>query len=183
MCGDNIAVHIIRRVLYRRKFLNIPANGKDDDAARMLSCRPAHPGASLDDPVDLTVPLSLSSFLIIVLHIAKGSLFCQGADGPRFKGLSGAENNLYIPVGFSLVISGKVQVDIRLFVPLKSQEGFKRNIKSFLFQRFPAHRTLLIRHIAASPSRIGTDLLRFKICIMALRAIVVRAQRIHLGNT
>ena len=33
----------------------------------------------------------------------------------------------------TLVIPGKVQIDIRLFVSLKSKECLKRNIKSVLF--------------------------------------------------
>ena len=33
-------------------------------------------------------------------------------------------------MGFRLIISGKVQVDIRLFIPFESKERLERNIKS-----------------------------------------------------
>ena len=37
MCGDNVTVHIIRRVLDRSKFLNLLTYRKYDNASRMLS--------------------------------------------------------------------------------------------------------------------------------------------------
>ena len=132
MGGDNIAVHIVGRVLDRSKLLNIPSNGKNNDPSRVLARGPAHSGAALDDPVDLTVPLPLSPLFIIIFHIAECRLLRQSTDSSRLKGLSRTENNLYIPVGFSLIIPGEVQVDIRLLVSFKSQESFKGDIKSFL---------------------------------------------------
>ena len=108
------------------------------------------PGTALNDPVNLTVALSLSPFLIIIFHIAEGRLVRQGANGPCPEGLAVAEDNLRVIVGLTLVFSGEVQVNIRLLVPFKSEEGFKRNVKSVLFQRavrrrpgisYPAYRS------------------------------------------
>ena len=107
MGGDNIAVHIVGRVLDRSKLLNIPSNGKNNDPSRVLTRGPAHSGAALDDPVDLTVPLPLSPLFIIIFHIAECRLLRQSTDSSRLKGLSRTENNLYIPVGFSLIIPEK----------------------------------------------------------------------------
>ena len=53
MSGDNIAVHIVGRVLDRSKLLNVPANRKNNDSSGVLARGPAHSGAALDDPVDL----------------------------------------------------------------------------------------------------------------------------------
>ena len=128
---DDIAVHIVGRMLHRGKFFNVPSNGKNDNTAWVLACGPAHTCAALDNTVDLAVPLSLSPFFIVILYIAESCFLRQGADGSGLKSLARAENNLYIPVGFSLIIAGEIQVDIRLLVSLKSQESFKGNVKSF----------------------------------------------------
>ena len=152
MSGDNIAVHIVGRVLDRSKLLNVPADRKNNDSSGVLARGPAHSGAALDDPVDLTVPLSLSPLFVIIFYIAESRLLRQSTDGPGLKGLSSTEDNLYIPVGFSLIIPGEVQVNIRLFVSLKSQESFEGDIKAFFLQRLSAHRAVLIRHVTACPS-------------------------------
>ena len=52
---------------------------------------------------------------------------------PARERLTGAENNLCVFVRLTLVITGEVQVDIRLFVSLESKERLKRDIKSHLF--------------------------------------------------
>ena len=103
----------------------------------MLARGPAHSGAALDDPVDLTVPLSLSPLFVIIFHIAEGRFLCQSTDGPGLKGLSSTEDNLYIPVGFSLIIPGEVQVNIRLFISLKSRKVSKGISKPSFFRGCP----------------------------------------------
>ena len=83
----------------------------------------------------------------------------------------------------TLVIPGEVQIDIRFFVSLKAKEGFKWNVKSILLKLCPALRAFLIGHIVAAGSCIRTHFLRIEITVMTLRAIIVRCQRIYLGNT
>ena len=175
MGGNNVAVHIISRVLYRSEFFDIPADGKNNDSSRVLPCGTADTGAPLHNPVNLAVTLSLPPFLIIFFHISESCFLCQRTDCSRLKSLSCAENNLYIAVGFSLIIPGKVQVNIRFLISFKSQEGFKRNVKSLFNQRLSTHRTLLIRHVAARSSRISPHFLRIEVRVMAFRAIIMRA--------
>ena len=151
MSGNNVTVHIICRMLHRGKFLNIPSNRQYNNSSRMLSRGSADTGTSLDNTVNLTVSLSLSPLFVIVFHITKGCFFCQSSNGSCLKGLSCAKNNLNISMCFSLIIPGKVQVNIRLLIPFKSQESFKRNVKSFFNQRLSAHRTVLIGHITPCP--------------------------------
>ena len=76
--------------------------------------------------------LLLASLLIIILHITESRLVRQRTDGSRPEGLAFSENNLRIAVGLTLIVAGEVQVDIRLLVSLKSQEGLKGNIKAVL---------------------------------------------------
>ena len=74
-----------------------------------------------------------------------------------------------------LVLTGEVQVDIRLFVSLESQESLERNIKSVLVKLFSAHRAQLVRHIDSRLTGIGLDFITVKIHIMTLTAIIMRA--------
>ena len=67
----------------------------------------------------------------------------------------------------TLVITGKVQIDIRLFVSLKSKECFKWNIKSFFSKLRSADRAGLIRHVTSGSSCIGFHILGIKIAVVA----------------
>ena len=173
MRSNNIAVHIICRVLNRCKFLNIPSDGKNNNSSRMLSCGTSYPCTALHNSVDFAITLSLSTFFIIVLDITKSCFLCQRTDCSRLKCLPRTENNLNVTVRFSLIITGKVQVNIRLFISFKSKEGFKRNIKSFFYQRLSAYRTFLIWHIASCPSRICPHLLGVEICVVTFGTIIM----------
>ena len=84
---------------------------------------------------------------------------------------------------FTLIIPGEVQVDIRLFVSLKSEESLKWNVKSVFDQLFPTDRAQLVRHIVPASSGIFSHLIRSEITVMTFLAIVMRGQRIHLRNS
>ena len=132
MGSYNIRGHIICRMLYRCKGIDGLSQRKNDDTARMLSGGPAHSGTSHDDPVDLAVPFAGSPFFIVFFYIAKCSLVCQCTNSPCTEGLTCAEDNLRIFMRLGLVITGEIQVDIRLLVSLETKERLERNIKSFL---------------------------------------------------
>ena len=154
MGGDDIRTGIICRVLHRRKGVDVLPVGQDDDSSRVLAGTAADAGTSLHDPIDLAVPFALPPLLVIVFHIAKRGLVRQSGNGPRPEGLSGAEDHFRIFVGAALVIPGEIQVDIRLLVPFKSQEGLEGNVKSVFCQHFPAHRALFVRHIPAAAAGV-----------------------------
>ena len=84
---------------------------------------------------------------------------------------------------FTLVISGKVQVDIRLFVSLESKESLKWNIKSVFDQLLSTDRTVLIRHIVSTATHIFFHFFRIKITIVTIAAIVMWNQRIDLRDS
>ena len=183
MRRDNVRGHIVGRMLNRRKGMDFLSVGQHHDTARMLACGTAHAHTALHDPVDLTVPLVLASFLVIILHITEGRLVRQRADGSGPEGLSLSENHLGVFMGLGLIITGKVQVDIRLLVSLESQEGLKRDVKAFLFQRRPADRAGLVRHVTAGCSRIFPHFLRLKVAVMAGRAVIMGRQGIDLCDS
>ena len=183
MGGDDIRIHIIGRVLYRREGVDILSDGEHDDTAGVLSCGTADTGTSFHDPVHLTVPFMDTVLLIIFFHIAKSRLGRQRTDGPGTEGLACAKDNLRIFMRLALVIAGKVQVDIRLLVAFKAQERFERNVKPFLFQGRAADGTVFIRHVTAGFSGVGFHLVGVEIIVMTFLAIIMRRQGIHLRDT
>ena len=141
----------------------------------MLTGTASYSGTSGSNTVDLTGPLMNATFFKIILHITESGLIRQGCNGSGTEGLSRTEDNLGIFMRLGLVLTGEVQVDIRLFVSLESQESLERNIKSVLVKLFSAHRTYLVRHIDSRLTGIGLDFITVKIHIMTLTAIIMRA--------
>ena len=115
-------------MLYRRKGIDLLSDRKDNDASRMLSGRPSHADTALHDPVDLTVSFADFPLLIILFYITECCLVCERTDRPGTERLTRAENNLGIFMCLTLIITGEIQVNIRLLISLKSKEGLKWDI-------------------------------------------------------
>ena len=98
----------------------------------MLSGGSVYSDTSLKDTIDLTSSLMYSMVLKVILHITISRFICKGANGSCLEGLAFTENNFCITMGFRLIVSGEIQIDIWLLIPLESQEGLKWNIKSLL---------------------------------------------------
>ena len=182
MCRYRICRHIVCGMLHRRKGVDVLSHRQNDNTAGVLSRASAHARTALYNPVDFAVSLLASAFFKIIFHITERRLIRQRADRTGTERLSCAENNFRIFMRLTLIFAGKVQVDIRLLIPLKSEERFKRNIETVLNQRFSADRAHFIRHIAAAVSGKGFDLRRIKIVIMTFRAPIMGAQGIYLRN-
>ena len=129
---DNIRLHIVGRMLHRREGMDLLAQGQNDDSAGVLARGTAHTYAALGQTADLAVSLLLAFVLKIMLHITESRLLGHRCNRPRPESLAFTENNLRIAVGVSLIVSREVQVDIRLLISFKSQEGFKGDIKAGL---------------------------------------------------
>ena len=183
MCGRNIDRHIICRVLNRSKCINLFPHRKNNDTTRMLSRSTTHPDTSKYDPVNFTVSLMYAALFIIIFDITECRLIRQRTDRSCLKGLSLPEDNFGVFMCLTLVLSGKVQVDIRLFISLKPQERLKRNIKPFFGKRFSAARTELIRHITSASAGKRFYQIRIKIAVLAMFAQIMRMQRVNLRNT
>ena len=183
MGGDNIGRHIICRVLDWSKGVDIFSMRKHDDSTRMLSGTPANSGTTAHDTVDLTVSLAVAALFIIILHITVCRLFCKCSNGSGTEGLAFSENNLGVLMCLTLVISGEVQVDIRLFVSLESKESLKWNIKSVFDQLLSADRTVPVRHIVSTATHIFFHFFRIKITEMTVTTIIMRNQRINLCDS
>ena len=159
MSRHNIRRRIVCRMLHRRKGVDRLPDGQHDDSARMLAGGPPDARASRDDPVDLAVPLTAAPFLIVSFYIAERCLVRQRSDGSRPVGLSGAEDYFRIFMRLGLIVAGKIQVDIRLFIALEPQERLKGNVKSLFLQPSAAFGSGPVRHVAARHTRVGVYVL------------------------
>ena len=92
-----------------------------------------------------------ATFFKIILHITESGLVRQGCNGSGTESLSCAEDNLRVFMRLGLVLTGEVQVDIRLLISLESQERLERNIKAILMKFLSTHRADLVR-IPALPA-------------------------------
>ena len=75
---DNVRRHIVGRMLYRSKGVDILTVGKNNDSSRVLPRTSADSSTSLHDPVNFAIPLSASPFLIIILHKSKRPSYLPG---------------------------------------------------------------------------------------------------------
>ena len=101
----------------------------------MLTGTASYSGTSGSNTVDLTGPLMNATFFKIILHITESGLVRQGCNGSGTKSLTRAEDNLRVFMRLGLVLTGEVQVDIRLLISLKSQECFKRDVCFVIFKK------------------------------------------------
>ena len=170
-------------MLYRRKRVDLLSHRKHDDSARVLSRRPADADASLHNTVNLTVPLVDTALLVVILDVSERRLVRQRTDRSGTECLTVSENNLTVGMRFTLIFTGKVQVDIRLLVSLESQERLKRNVKPVFYQLLATDRTDLIRHITSASPGERLDLRRIKVAVLAVGTAVMCLQRIDLRDT
>ena len=173
MSGDNIRIIVIRRVLDRGKGVDLLTVGENHDTSRVLAGGTLNPYAALNQTVYLTSPLGNPVFFKIVFNIAVHRLIRQGTYSPGLEGVAFSEDNLCIFVGLGLVLSGEIQVYIRLLVSLETKEGLKRNVEAVFFKLSAADRTVLIGHVAAAHAGIGFYLLGIEIRIVAVGTIIV----------
>src|SRR5699024_8396788 len=122
----------------------------------------------------LTVTLPAASLFIVILHEPECGLIGQSADCPGTEGLPFPENDFRIFVCLALIVSGEIEVNVRLLIPLESKESLKRNIKSIFDQRCTADRTFFIFHIPSASSGKFLYFFRVKVTVMTVRTIVMR---------
>ena len=100
MCCNNIRRLVIGRMLDRRKSVDIFTDGKHDNAARMLTGGAPDPLNTFGDPGHFCPSLTDALILIVAEHITGSSFIRNGANGTGTIGLSLAENDFRIGMGF-----------------------------------------------------------------------------------
>ena len=180
---DCICSHIVCRVLYRSKRVNLLSYRKHNDTARMLSSGTSYPNAAFYDTVYLAGTLVFSTFFIIIFYITKCCLISQCTNCTGAEGLTISKNNFCILMRLTLVLTGEVKVNIRLLVSFESKKCFKRNIESVFYQLLTTHRAVLIRHVTSCHSCKGFYFIRIEIRIMALLTVIMGAKWINLRDS
>ena len=75
-----------------------------------------------------------------------------------------------------LILTCKIQVDIRHLITLKTEKCFERNAESLLGQRLATGGTQFVRQVNAA------RILIVPLNVPIIRAEIVRGQRIYFGN-
>ena len=176
--GDDVRVHVVGRVLYRTKLVNLVVIGHDDDAARMLAGGSLHPGAVLGQPVRFEFIDRPLPFFEKFHYVAVGGLVCHRTYGTSLEYILFAEDGAYILVGYRLVFPGEVQVDIGFLVPVETQEGCERNGEAVTDQRCAAVRAVLFRHVDTAVVKVHVPPLQ----VVAVRTHIMGFQRIYFGD-
>ena len=160
MGGDDITVFVVCRMLYRTEIRDIQILRNDDQSAGMLGSGPLDANQSGSQTVFLRLGYLHIPFLEIVEHISVRRLLSDGPDGTGTEHVVRPEQDLCIFMGFSLIFTGEVQIDIRcLFISWESKERLKGNIESFLAHGGAAFGADLVRHIrAAVIASVGNEL-------------------------
>ena len=138
--------------------------------------------ASGRNSLDLAATLDLSLLLVILHDKAIGRLIRQTGDGSCAESIALAKEYFCVGMCMALVLAGEVQVNIRLLIALEAKERLERDIKSVFLHLRSALRAVLVRHITSGTTGIGLDLIGIEIAVLAVRADIVRTQRIYLRN-
>ena len=178
MSRDHICITLVGRLLYRTEFIYLVIVRHNYDASGMLPCRPLDAGTALYEIVDIVFIRVYVIILNIVLDITKSSFVSYRRYSSGLENIFLSEYLTYITVSHRLVFTGEVQVYIRFLVPLKSQEGRKGYIQTFLLHPDSAFRAHLLRHVVTCI--IFIRLIR-PLEMLAGRADIVRSQRIDLS--
>ncbi len=173
MCGDDIRRHIIRRMLYRCKRVDLFAKRKYNDSSRMLSGTSADSRTPLYDTVNLTFSFTLSVFFVIILYITECGLVRQCTYRSGTECLTRTKDNLCILMRITLIISEKLKSISGSLFPFESKECLKRNVKSIFYKLLSTYRTYTVRHIPSAASGKFPDFLRIKITVMTFLAVIM----------
>ena len=137
-------------MLHRGKFIDTVSVRQYNNTAGMLARTSADSRTAHRNSVNLAFALSVAALLIVIPYIAECGLICKCADGSGLESMPLSEENFCILMCLCLIVTGEVQVNIRFFISLESEECLEGDIKSGLNQCFPAVGTYLIRHIESA---------------------------------
>ena len=144
----------------------------------MLARGALYPRAAHRKAVFLGVVHGFAAFLQIFFHIAIGRFILHTRNRARLEHIFLAEQALGVAVHLALVFAREVQVDIRLFIAVEAQKGFKGDIVAVHQHMGAAVGAVFIRQVkAVAHAAIGD-----KFTVLAVGAAVMRRQAVHLGN-
>ena len=175
MRGNGVFFLVVRGNVYRRKimYIHIPRDYHNSRGVLPRSRFYAHYAACHFFDKRAIFPYSL--FFIIFNNVAKRRFIRYGGDSSRAVRKIFAKHYFRKFMGFRLINSRKVQVNIGLFVAVKSHKHGERNIVTVLNHRFFAIRAVFRRQIVTATDRaVG-----YKLRMFAFFAAIMRRQRIY----
>ena len=176
--GNYAARFIVRRILYRRKFVNITVSRNNHNAAGMLTRCSFNTGAAPYKTVYFSTAYVNISCLKILFNKAVCSFFGYCADSTGSEHVTFTENFFGKLVRHGLIVARKVKVDIRLFSASESKKCFKRNVVSVTYVIFAANRAFFRRKVKSA----GNFAVFNKFKVLAFGASIVRRQRVNLSD-
>ena len=130
--------------------MDVHIAGNDHDAARMLARRILDARAAGDQAVDISV-VDLDALGFGPLHdVAISRLVLDGTDGPGAEDVILAEEFFRVLMGFRMVFTGEIEVDIRDLVAVEAQEDSERDVVAVLVERRAALRADLVGQVEAA---------------------------------
>ena len=128
MRGHDIRIGVIRRVLYRAEIIDLVFLRHDHNAAGMLSRRAADADTAAGQSIDLGA-VEADPLPFQVFHDKSVCrLVSQCADGPGTEHVLRTEQLFGVLVYLTLHLTGKIKVDIRRLVAVKSEERLKGDV-------------------------------------------------------
>ena len=178
MGSNRVAVSSIGRMLNRAEIFDFHIVRHNHQSTGVLPRGAAHAHDSLRQTVFLCPARRKAALFQEFAYIAVGCLVGQRTNSSGAKHLGFAEHLDGMTVRFGLVLSRKIQIDVRHFVAAKPQERFKWNIKAIFHIRRSTLRAHLIRHIGATAIRT----IQNKLAMLTFGAAVMRRQRVNFRN-
>ena len=178
--GNLIGVGVVGRVLDRAEVPNLIFLGNDHQAAGVLARGPADAHAARSQASLLGPGRRLAPFGQVFFHVAEGGFFRHGANGACPENVGFSEHFNTVGVGFCLIFSGEVQVDIRHLVAAEAQEGLKGDVEAVLFHLRAALGTHCVGKVRAAV--ISGRYIQFRVLAVRVGTAIVGLEGVDLGD-
>ena len=176
--GQQAARHVIGRVLDGAEVVDLVGVGHDDHAAGVLAGGALDAGAAQRQAVLLGVIDRSPPLFQIFFDVAIRRFVLDAGHGAGLEDVGLAEQLFGVAVDVGLVLAGEVQVDIRLLVAVKAQEGLERDVVAVHEHPGAAVGAVFIRQVeAVVHAAVGDEL-----AVSALGAAVVGRQTVDLRD-
>ena len=120
MCRYRLSCHIICRVLYRCKCINVMSDWKNYNSSWMLSGCSSDSRTAFRNSCYFTSSLLNSTLFTIFSNICFSGFLGNCTDCSCSESLSLTKDNFRIFMCLTLIFTGEIKVNIRLFITLET---------------------------------------------------------------
>ena len=140
------------------------------NTSRMLTCCTLYTCTARNKAVNLCICRDFTFFVVIFFYKAVCCLFCNCTYCTCTENMPFTKKLFNILMCNRLIFSGKVKVDIRLFITLKAEECLEWYIMPVLNHWLSAFRAVFIRQVETATNRTVCK----KFVMLTLRANIMR---------